>query len=282
MTTRTRAGASARKPSRRRAPRKTARSKTATPHRRTPIVRRRAPRREDDPSAKKTGRRRNYYTAEFLAEAKRRIEQTLQSTASIARDFGMRHEVLARLVRLHGWVRPEGSLRRRSLSPVMRIAAAVDALVEEHSPAHSCESGNPATDAQASEPGTLGPRVRGDERIEAAPPDLSAIERFESAVIRELSAVERMRASMRDEPLRPVDAERTARTLSVLTETLAKLRRLRLGSAPQPGPDHDDDIPDIDAFRLDLARRIEAFVASQPDDECPEEYRAVAVEPPAS
>ena len=45
-----------------------------------------------------------------------------------------------------------------------------------------------------------------------------------------------MRASLRDEPLRPIDAERTARTLSVLTETLSKLRRLRLGSAPQSGP----------------------------------------------
>ena len=42
----------------------------------------------------------------------------------------MSHEVLWRLVRRHGWVRPEGSLRLRGLSPVMRLAAAVDAMVQ--------------------------------------------------------------------------------------------------------------------------------------------------------
>ena len=286
MRTRTRAGASARKTSRRRAPpRKTARRKTAAP-RTKPISLRRAtpprkeppPPREFDPAAKKTGRRRTYFTAEFLAEAKRRVEQTAQSTQSLAGDFAMHPSVLWRLIEREGWVRPEAALGRRSLSPVMRIAAAVDAMA--NASAHSRESGNPATNTQASELEALGPRLRGDERMETAPPDTSAIDRLEAAVLRELSVVERMRASMRDEPLRPADAERTARTLSVLTETLAKLRRLRLGSAPHSGPDHDDDIPDIDAFRLDLARRIEAFVASQPDDECPEQHRPVAVEPP--
>jgi hypothetical protein len=89
------------------------------------------------------------------------------------------------------------------------------------------------------------------------------IDRLEAAVLKELTTVETMRASLGAEPLRPTDAERTARTLSTLTETLAKLRRLRLGAQPQP--DLTDDIPDIDAFRLDLARRIDLFVASRTD-----------------
>jgi hypothetical protein len=84
-------------------------------------------------------------------------------------------------------------------------------------------------------------------------------------VLKELTTVETMRASLGAEPLRPMDAERTARTLSVLTETLAKLRRLRLGAQPQPDLT-DDDIPDIDAFRLDLARRIETFLESREAD----------------
>jgi hypothetical protein len=112
----------------------------------------------------------------------------------------------------------------------------------------------------------------------AAAADNSAIERLERALLKELATVERMRASLKAEPLRPMDAERTARTLSVLTETLAKLRRLRL--AAQPQQDTPDDILDIDEFRRDLARRIEAFVASQPDDECPDGDRNLALGAP--
>jgi hypothetical protein len=78
--------------------------------------------------------------------------------------------------------------------------------------------------------------------------------------------VETMRASLGKEPLRPMDAERTARTLSVLAETLSKLRRQRLAATPQAGSDHDNDMPaDIDEFRNELARRIRAFIASRTD-----------------
>ena len=213
------------------------------------------------------GRPRKFYTSEFLAEAQRRVEQTTRSMTAIAGDFGMHHSVLSQLIQRYGWVRPEGSSRRRGLTPLMRVAATVDAMVAANIPAHSRESGNP-------EPATekeLGPRFRGDERSEH-PTSHTAIDRLEAAVLKELATVETMRASLGAEPLRPMDAERTARTLSVLTETLSKLRRLRLGSHPGSHPggaphrqDHDDDITDIDAFRRDLARRIDLFVASRTD-----------------
>ncbi|HEY1473372.1 MAG TPA: hypothetical protein VGF53_04755 [Pseudolabrys sp.] len=189
--------------------------------------------------AKKSGR--PFYTPEFLTEARRRVERTLESMTSIAGKFGMHHSVLSKLIKREGWVRPEGSLRRRGLSPAMRLAAAADGLL-----------------AAAAEPSAV-----------PAPHDVSLIDRLEQAVLRELATVETMRASLANEPLRSIDAERTARTLSVLTETHSKLRRLRLAAAPQAGSDHDDDLPaDLDAFRIDLARRIDAFVASRtkPDD----------------
>jgi hypothetical protein len=239
-----------------------ARKRAAAP----PRIKTTPPPRENDPFAKKTGRRRTYFTGEFLAEAKRRVEQTSQSTTAIAGNFGMCHSVLARLIEREGWMRPESSGRRRGLSPVMRLAATVDEMATAPHP-------NPLPSERASTPvfdGLCGER---EHTAFVAPassplPDLSAIDRLEAAVLKELSVVERMRASLRTEPLRPIDAERTARTLSVLTETLAKLRRLRLGGAPQSGSIDDDDMPaDIDAFRLDLARRIEAFVASRSDDE---------------
>ena len=97
--------------------------------------------------------------------------------------------------------------------------------------------------------------------------DLAAIERLERAVLAELATVEAMRASLGPLPQRWTDAERTARTLSLLTQTLQHLQRLRAGGARGVRSHHDnydDDMPeDIDAFRYELARRIDAFVASR-------------------
>ena len=172
---------------------------------------------------------RPFYTPEFLAEARRRIERTTESMTSIAGKFGMHHSVLSGLIKRERWVRPEAALHQRGLSPAMRLAAEADALAEA-----------------------------------PEPPDPAALDRIERAVLAELATVETMRASLDKEPLRPIDAERTARTLSIHTETLAKLRRHRLAAAPQTGADHDDDFPaDLDEFRRGLARRIRAFIASR-------------------
>jgi hypothetical protein len=224
------------------------------------------------------GRPPKFYTAEFLVEARRRVEQTSQSTTAIAGNFGMHHSVLARLIEREGWVRPESSGRRRGLSPVMRLAAAADALVQEAGApighGHPTPDGRSLSSGRPSA-GPVGPSdppppgEGGTARAAPAPhdaimaADTSVIDRLEAAVLKELATVETMRASLGAEPLRPMDAERTARTLSTLTETLAKLRRLRLGARPQS--DLTDDILDIDAFRLDLARRIDLFVASRTD-----------------
>jgi hypothetical protein len=241
-----------------------------------PHIKAEPPPRDDDPFAKKTGRRLTYYTPEFLAEAKRRIETTKQSTNSIALDLGTSRDTLWRLVRRYGWVRPAGSLRLRGLSPAMRLAAAADELAGAAPPPEGGRStaqrsgGGESRSEDHPTPALTGagadppPQGEGEtEHAAMASPDDSAIARLEAAVLKELATVETMRASLRDEPLRPADAERTARTLSVLTETLAKLRRLRL--AAQPQPDMADDTLDIDDFRRDLARRIDAFVESRAD-----------------
>jgi hypothetical protein len=156
-------------------------------------------------------------------------------------------------------VRPQGSLRLRGLSPAMQLAAAADALAWAAPVGH----GRPAPALRADPPS---PGEGGTARAAASSPHTSALDRLEQAVLKELTIVETMRASLGAEPLRPMDAERTARTLSSLTETFAKLRRLRLALQPPSGLHDDDDMPaDIDAFRLDLARRIDAFVASRTD-----------------
>jgi hypothetical protein len=103
--------------------------------------------------------------------------------------------------------------------------------------------------------------------VAAAKPELPAIaDRLEAAVEKELAAVETMRAKLGTEPSVPADAERTARTLERLTETLSKVRRLRIsGDAPATDITPTIDIPrDIDEFRHALAIRIEIFARSWP------------------
>jgi hypothetical protein len=239
MPTRKRARASARKASRRRAPSTPKpRRNAATEYKRvtpwgTITVR----------SGRPLG-----YTPELKAHARYRFEETPESAYSIAADLGMHHTSLKRLIKREGWVR-RNPPPVRDITPVMRIAAAVDAMT-------SATQAPPTPDPSP----PLASLAGGGELA-----DTSTVDRLEAAVLKELAAVELMRANLGSEPLRPLEAQVTARTLSVLTETLAKLRRLRLRSAPQSGPpDHDDDMPaDIDAFRLDLARRIDAFVASR-------------------
>src|SRR5262245_15650669 len=75
--------------------------------------------------------------------------------------------------------------------------------------------------------------------------------------------------------------ERDARLLAVLVRTLRELAALDQANsaAADPGakspaqptdPDHDDPVPrDIDEFRRELARRIEAFVGRESDGAIP-------------
>ncbi|TMJ04922.1 MAG: hypothetical protein E6G97_05345 [Alphaproteobacteria bacterium] len=97
--------------------------------------------------------------------------------------------------------------------------------------------------------------------------DASAIARLERLIEQELAALEATRAELGALADAPTDTERRARILSILTQTLQRLMRLRAGVAPEQGSYDDDDIPaDIDEFRRDLARRIVACLESRPDD----------------
>jgi hypothetical protein len=90
--------------------------------------------------------------------------------------------------------------------------------------------------------------------------------RLQSAVARVLPAIETVVARLAAEPLRPREMEQTARALGTLTRSLRELNTL-LSQHPVGGTPYDDDLPqDIDAFRDEVARRIEAFVASRADE----------------
>ena len=103
----------------------------------------------------------------------------------------------------------------------------------------------------------------------------AALDRIERLVEKELASEEAARAQLGRAARSRVDAEKTGRTLANLTQTLRVVQELRNGHAGPPDP-YDDDMPqDIDAFRIDLARRIDAFVASRIDPEMMKEIDAI-------
>ena len=85
-------------------------------------------------------------------------------------------------------------------------------------------------------------------------------------------------AVRRDGKLLPKHHLQTARAISILTEAFNRLQRLRASSN---GPIHDDlsDMPaDLDAYRLELARQIDAFIASRTDAGVAEDSVATPVD----
>lgn len=235
------------------------------------------------------------YTPEFLAAARHGYEDTDQPMTALAAELGIGITTLQTLVRKHGWT--PRSQRMRDSPPALQLLGEAQALASQS--AHSRDSGNPvlADDKHDGKDG-LGPRLRGDERENAsaakqvtptptlplagggsaptpapapitttpAPtaPSLTPVERLEALVVKELEAEEAMRAELALRPRTRHDAERCARTLSVLTQTLQTLLKMRTGGAGESNSVPYDDMPeDMDAFRHELARRIRIFVESR-------------------
>jgi hypothetical protein len=202
--------------------------------------------------------RRIVFTPEALAHARYRYEHTDASLVDIAVDLRVAKNTVRNLARGKGWVRY--ARPPRGLSPAVQFNAEARELEAQ-------AFGASVPVSPLSENADVVQQGEGTSQNDAStvmPQLTDTVARLYRAVMDELVAVETLRAQLKHEPKSPQDAERTARTLSSLTETLQKLQRLQC-AVPQSGP-HDDDIPaDIDEFRTELARRIEAFVASRSD-----------------
>jgi hypothetical protein len=238
------------------------------------------------------------YTPEFVAGVRHDYENTDNSLARIAVDRGISERTINRWRDRDGWARR--SERVRDVPPAMRALQEATALLSAPPPAAAAAAAAAKgySSARPREGGELGaaggesilgapgsPPSRGRAELEtvrfqpteicsgagtgeadAAPASAasSAIARIERLVEKELAAEEAVRAQLGPLSRAPADAERSARTLATLTQTLQVLARLRCGLPPDGGADDDDDMPrDIDEFRRDLARRIDAFVASR-------------------
>lgn len=196
------------------------------------------------------------YSPELIAAVRHDYENTDKSLAQIAAHHGISKRTLCRMCDREGWARR--SDRVRDLAPAAQALREATQLLtarpQLEAPAHA----KPIAPARFPPPA---PETAGGE---AAAPDsgLATIGRIERLVERELEAEEAARRSLGSLPRAAADAERCARTLSTLTQTLHALARLRSGLLPENG--HSDDMPrDTDEFRRGLAQRIRLFVQSR-------------------
>ncbi|WP_441276943.1 hypothetical protein AB7783_04310 [Tardiphaga sp. 172_B4_N1_3] len=201
------------------------------------------------------------FSPEAIEHMRQRYEDTDETQASIAADFGIHSKTLRTLAREQGW-----KLRKdrppRDLPEAIRLNLLADQAVG-------------AAASEASPDPAMVPTP--DEA--AVSPNIAA--RLEQAVEKELRKVEALRNEFGNPAHRSIEAERTARTLATLTETLFKVRRLR--EPGQAGAIADDDMPaDLDGFRCTLAQRMEAFVRSRADGELPAEAEPADATAPAS
>lgn len=191
------------------------------------------------------------FTPEAIEHARQRYEETDETLASIAADFGVHSKTITTMARKEGW-----KLRKDRPPRGLPAAIRLNLLADQ------------AAGAAASEASSDPPAMMPAAEEAAVSPNIAA--RLEQAVEKELRKVEALRNEFGNSAHRSIEAERTARTLATLTETLFKVRRLREPS--QTGVLADDDMPaDLDGFRRTLAQRMDTFVRSGADGGLPSE-----------
>ena len=198
-------------------------------------------------------------TAEAWAQIRADYEHTTRPIEDICAEHGISSGTLRDRMRRWDWTRrrqpipAEGPppLAARRFDPPFR-AAPTPPVVE---PPAAAARPDPGILPAAPEPAPTEPAP---VSVEASPAQIA--QRLQGAVARVLPAIETTLAKLAAGPSRPHEMEHTTRALGALTRALRELNAL-VGQYPQGSAlDDDDDMPeDIDAFRNELARRINAF-----------------------
>jgi hypothetical protein len=175
------------------------------------------------------------------ADVRHDYEHTEKPVEDICAEHRISSGTLRNRVRRWGWT------RRRPPIPAEGPAAALVPAAPEAAPIGTAASLVPhLAPGEASEPASIVPGLQ-------------------NAVGRVLPAIEAIVAKLGAGSTSPREMERAARSLASLTRTLRELNTLL---SQHQAPAADDDMPeDIDAFRIDLARRIDLFVASRTGDD---------------
>ena len=195
------------------------------------------------------------YAPELIAAVRHRYEETDQPMPAIAGECGMSLRALHRMVEREGWSK-RSERPPRNLPPAARLMEEVRSLADERRAA--------AAEAEAQPAPVAAPAQDANQEVNDS---RSAIDRIEALVMKEIAAEEAARAVLRGAPRSRSEARDVTRNLSTLTQTLQTLRRMRAGEKTDgtcANCPHYDPVPeDIDEFRMELARRIRAFIASR-------------------
>lgn len=228
------------------------------------------------------------YSPETLAALRHAYVHTDQPMRLIANDHGIGITTLQTLAEKNGW--PKRSQRQRGHPPATGVVEKARLLEEQmREAARRSEAGSASQEtptrlaALATLPlagGGIEKESGGGKEGAAAGADgaqahtRATIDLLECETRGEIEQLHADRTRNPGQQRKPGESASLARRLSDLSLTVQRIERMRRGLFNDPPPqqqgydEDDDDIPqDIDAFRLDLARRIEAFVASREDDE---------------
>lgn len=197
-------------------------------------------------------------TPELLAEAKRLYEQTLAPVDDIAAMMGVSRALFYRCVQKGSWRGRRASVGTFKFARAL-TGTAVATIVPMPAPAEQPR----AEVIVPADP--LSPQQR-----------LALALRIQCVVEREMDAMERILAVI--QPSDQIEAEQGARTLAGVSRALREIKALTEPDEVTPPDETDDDpIPrDIDEFRNELARRINAFVDAERNGEGETDGEAVA------
>ena len=234
--------------------------------------------------------RRLSVTPELLADVRRRYEQTDEPLATMAADLGCSLETVRNIGTRENWVRYVRP--PHDLTPAARLKVRAEALAKEQGaltlPPRSGGEGRPpelaqqATadgvggEARSQETPTPIPSPQGGGEDDAAPPQVAeTAQQLHRELLALIAEVKATRQRMKREGYGKSDLQEASRMVISLSGALGKLKPM-LPADPQAESDdaYDDTPADIDEFREALARKIEAFMESRPDEDGPEETDA--------
>jgi hypothetical protein len=193
---------------------------------------------------------RKQVAPELLAEAKFLYEQTLTPVHEIGKRLGFSRSAFYLRVKEWGWQQ-----RRYTVE----IGEGMPALIL---PQPAVEASSPAS---------------GNETVRATTPPDETESAFEirartyakacRAVGRQIEIIEGIQSTLM--PTQPAQSERTARVLALLNKSLLEITATTEPESTADDEADDDDPRDIDAYRRDLARRLQGLVEVERQREGP-------------
>jgi hypothetical protein len=197
-------------------------------------------------------------TPEAWAQIRHAYEHTDKPLAHICDEYDVSIPTVRYRMKRWDW------RRRKPFVPREQPAAAQE--LTPFTPPRSQDARDPPPPGEGEESKQARPRWEGEENVDIVP-------RLQSAVARVLPAIDATIARLASGTLSSDGLEKAGRALGALTRTLRELNGLLAQHNAQPGGvcPYCDGLPDgfdnIDDFRRELARRIDAFMLSRPDED---------------